>query len=1630
MFMKKIISILLVLCTFTSVGQTITEEIDKDLQYAFGAINDSSKGFNEDVIRRHAIQSGVHGVELYNYMKQRRQDFIKQKYALNPNLGTPPNPNSNTRPVGGGAQVMVAPCVNEGFENTTPGSYIGLSNAYAVQGWTLYGSNASSSSLNCASLGTPYTLGANEFNILSTPFNFNSTTGCSFIVGNSPLGGSNVAQLNTTATWNSSRNKMATTFPVTQANALFQFAFAGFWENGGHSCCDQPGLYLRVLNACSGNTVASCSSMTLAPNCGTLANVSFTNCGSGVMSNWQTRSIDLTPYIGGCVTIEVWTVDCNFGGHYGTTFFDAACGGQNISQGLSGLPGGPIPGSVSFCAGSGVAQISAPQGYNFYQWVGPNGLIPPPMGTMSSITIANPVQGTSYTVNLTSSGGCQLSSISTINTTTIMVAGVGSSTTCLNGSSGSATVQGAGSGSGYTYTWTNSSNSVVGSSSIAVNLPSGIYSVSISGLGNAMCGTASATVSVNSGTPVPQNILKPYCNGQAYLATGGGTNFQWFIGNTPISGSLGIGSGYTVTAPTSGAVYNLTYTSIYNCNEAISYTLMPSPPGNISVITNSTCTYNSIGGATINLNPAAGSPPGVNSYSIVNANNNTPAYSNSIFPTALTQYTMANLSAGTYSVVVFDGSCLYNTTFNINPHIYTWTLTPSMQLCQGQQVVVGVSFNSNVYGQYTYNWSPSALMFGNTFPTNILTATTAPNSQTLITYSVVVTPTIINCPQTKTMSVLVTNPMTPTFVPIPDICDNGSSYSIQVTPSGGTFNIPNGIIIPTSNTYTFGTNVITYSTLTNTCLASNTVTFQLNHFNNSNLTSSISPICVTNPTINLMTIVQNTTGSWSGINVNNGIFNPAYLSTGTYPLVYSTQSYPNTNVCPSSTTLNVSVTSTLIPSITPIAPFCTNASTFMINANPSGGTWGSNQAISSTGIVTPSNAIPQGTLVTYTVNVGPCINNGSTSISPSIYRPAALTGTINNQCFSNGQVNLMAIVQNTTGSWLGINVSNNQFSPNLQTGVYTLTYNTTSTPNTTLCPDSQTINVSVYNPPSPNIQYVAPVCNHDAAFQLSVTPNIGAWSQTSYLSTTGLFNPINASIGSNSVVYTIGNPTCSIQQSKIINVEAFVSSAITSSIQNLCNTSSPINLTPYTSALGSWSGLGISGSLFNPSTAGTGQIILTHLTSSSPSGLCPSSSTIAVNVYSLSSPSIKSITPICNTAPVIQLQVSPVGGLFGGLNNMAVSLSGVFNPALGVIGDNIINYSITSGPCVAYAQTTINIVNYKSADFNAQPKEYYCKGIDQPFDMNSLVQNLGGVWTGPGLLGHMFYPNLASVGNNVLTYQMQNWLCSDTKTILIKVASVVEPTISISNNVGCVPLLVLLNSNQNSGSGLWKFEDGKEDNSLITAHTYTAPGTYTVNFGYTSSEGCIAPTQTITQIKALEQPKPDFTMPKEVYISNPEVQTTNKTPNVGNYMYTWTISDSISWHPVDLVFIPTKIGKYKVSLQARSVNGCVASVSKTIEVKNDFNVYIPTAFTPNEDDLNDTFKPVFSNYGINVNFYRLEIYDRWGHLLFSTIDLLRGWDGKVRSELCKEGVYIYKLRFSTQDGDVVDKIGSVVLLRN
>jgi gliding motility-associated-like protein len=1687
---KTVLSLITIALTLTVTAQTKVGKKNNSLKESYiqqqgylsttgglalhSPYGDSLRGFDEKGLTQYYMGIGLGGSELIGHIENLKRKYIKEKFNLNtPVVPATPAPviTAQGKKKGGSSTINVAPCVNEGFEQNSPGAY---TSATAVTGWTV-----DSRSANSTCSFTDWAAGSSEFSLIATPLSNwpNSSSPITFIP-HSPLGGTVVAQLNDDINDNN-MTRIRQTFPVLSANALFQFAYAGYWQDGGsgHGCCDQPGINMKMFD-CNGNPLV-CASMSLFPGSGCQSTgTTFTLDGNvGSWTNWQVKSIDFTPYIGTCITVEFMTTDCSFGGHWGTTLLDVMCGGQNIGTNLPPAPGGNIGGPVSFCSGSNVAVINAPSGYALYQWISPltGTTIPASQGgTATALTINNPIPGLVYTVMVTTATGCLYTATLALAYSAVQVGGIGAAPSCPNGSSGSATVAGNGSGAGYTYTWTNASNSVIGTSSLVTGLAPGTYTVRIGGLGAAGCGTAISWVTVGAVPTQTQSIFRPYCSAPAYLPTSGGTNYQWYQGTTPITGSLGTLPNYTVTNPSNGAQYWVSYNTAQGCRDSIRFTLAQSSYGSMTVPTNSIkviCPGASNGTAAVVMVPASGAPVGFSTFSVSSTGTTAP-YSASLGPTSSSVFAFSGLSQGSYTVQTFDGSCRYSTNFVITPYVYNYTVTPgTATLCPGNSIPAAINFSSTqLPGTYSYTWTPTNWLVGGNgnVQQTLITPTGIPKGSVVTTvYTINVRPAVANCVVTKTIAITAVNPPTPTITPIQPLCNTSQPYQIIATPGGGTFintvsnptliGVSSGIINPAGATQAI--NHFTYAINVNTCIATQVDSFQVSTFYTSALTSTIAPKCVTDAPINLMNIVQQTSGTWTthpGQTVPAGaltgnVFNPSAFTgiTGsvTFTVDYKTYSMPNPNTCSSTTSQTIAITNTFVPYVIPIQPFCTNFAPISMSVTTpgaQGGTW-SGPNISANGVITPSTIVqPGNNTVTYSVQSGPCVNFVNSTFMVHKFNPATLTSGIPEQCAISGlPYNLMSIVQNTNGSWAGPGIvpGSKLFDPTQisATSVPQLTYMTVSTPPGGPCDDMSTINVSVLRPIAPTIAQVGPYCSKDAGVQLMVSPDEGAWTPSTFLSPNGIFTPSNAAIGNNVVEYVVGTPTCMANSTKVISVEAFVSSYISAQhLPNLCNNGAAINLMPYTAnTSGTWYGPGINGTNFNPTLAGKGDWILTYTTASIPSGLCPDQSTVAVSVFSLQTPNIAPAGPFCTANSPVQLTSDVQGGMFTGANTGAVNMQGLFIPASAVIGDNVVNYSVTSGPCVAYAQTTISVEQFVSADFHTIPP-VFCN-TNEPVNLNSYVVNPGGYWNGTGVNGNMFDPRLANPNNNnEITYYTYSTphktLCPDERKIRIEVVELPALSIVANKYVGCAPFEVFLNTpNVTTGDVEWVLGDKEErvTGEYVINHVYTTAGVYTVQMNY-NLKGCKTQVFLDKAITVNEKPVADFTIPEEVLISDPQIELVNtSTPLAGN-TYNWKVDGFADRNELHPAYTLPKIGRYVVTLTATDKEtGCFDEETKTIEVKNDFNIYIPTSFSPNFDGLNDKFKPVFSPYGLDTKSFEMEIFDRWGHSIYFTNDFTKGWDGSVgnKGEPLKEGVYIFKIRYKDLDGNSYSKMGHVTMLK-
>ena len=119
---------------------------------------------------------------------------------------------------------------------------------------------------------------------------------------------------------------------------------------------------------------------------------------------------------------------------------------------------------------------------------------------------------------------------------------------------------------------------------------------------------------------------------------------------------------------------------------------------------------------------------------------------------------------------------------------------------------------------------------------------------------------------------------------------------------------------------------------------------------------------------------------------------------------------------------------------------------------------------------------------------------------------------------------------------------------------------------------------------------------------------------------------------------------------------------------------------------------------------------------------------------------------------------------------------------------------------------------------------------------------------------------------------------------------------------------------------------------------------------------------------------------------------------------------------------------YTVQLIVTDSIGCKDSTQRDIRVITSIYLWVPNAFTPNmyQDNVNSVFRAK----GTGIDRFKMNIYNRWGTEVFSSLDINEGWDGNFRSgKLAPIGVYIYKISLIGTSGKEVDKVGSLTLYR-
>lgn len=186
---------------------------------------------------------------------------------------------------------------------------------------------------------------------------------------------------------------------------------------------------------------------------------------------------------------------------------------------------------------------------------------------------------------------------------------------------------------------------------------------------------------------------------------------------------------------------------------------------------------------------------------------------------------------------------------------------------------------------------------------------------------------------------------------------------------------------------------------------------------------------------------------------------------------------------------------------------------------------------------------------------------------------------------------------------------------------------------------------------------------------------------------------------------------------------------------------------------------------------------------------------------------------------------------------------------------------------------------------------------------------------------------------------------------------------------------------------------------------YSTSGTY--NEYYTAANGCDSIVQ--VQLTVLPEPHAQYTATPAVATVFDEYIQFNSESTYADSLF-WDFGDFGTFNTENPVLnFEQKPGRYSFCITVWSEEGCSNQNCFTFVVRDEFNVYIPNAFSPNEDGINDLF--FVEGTGIDPNDFQLQIFNRWGDLVFETHDITVKWNGESpgRDHYAQNEVFVYHL---------------------
>lgn len=1235
----------------------------------------------------------------------------------------------------------------------------------------------------------------------------------------------------------------------------------------------------------------------------------------------------------------------------------------------------PVPTVVAgapqtVCAGTAVTLAAT--GATTYSWNN---------GATQGVSFT-PATTTTYTVTGTTLG-CINTSTVTVTVNPIPAVNAGPDVSICTGGSTTLTVSGA-----TTYSWAPG-----GMTTAAITVaPVATTTYTVIGTSLGCTSTDAVTVTVLANAPINAGPDVAICVGvPTTLTATGGTTYTWNNG-------LGVGNGVAVT-PLSTTTYSVIGTNAAGClgTDAITVVVNPIP----TVVAGSPQTV--CAGTPVTLTAA-----GATTYSWNNGITQGLAFT----PTATTTYTVTGTSLG----------CT-----NTSTVLVTVNTIPTVVAGPPQTVCIGTAVTLTATGASAYTWN-NGITQGVSF---IPTATT--------TYTVIGT-SAAGCTNSNNVTVTV-NPL-PIVNAGPDqtVC-SGATVTLSGT-GASTYTWNNGVTNGTAFTPAVGS--ITY-TVTGTsaasCINTDQVVVNVNP-NPSPIINGPTNYCIGNPAL-LSTSIPFTSYNWStavttstaSVTIANNpitvtVTNSFGCSSISPAFIVNENSVITSNstqtICQGQSVLihGVSQSAAGIYSQTFTTANCDSVSNVNLVVNPLPVVNAGVDQIVCTPIATTLTATGA---ATYSWNNG--ISNGmpfTQTIGTTIY---TVTGTSAAGCVNTDQVTITVNPLPSVNAGLDQAICIGASAIISGSGASTYTWNNGVTNSVSFTPaltNTYTVTGTDANGCVNTDQVVVTVnplpivgAGPDQTICIGASVTLSGSGASTYTWNNGVTNGISFSpvaTATYTVTGTNGNGCVNTDQVLVtVNQLPIVNAGPD---QDVCQGTS-VSLSGSGASTYTWNNGAVNGVSF---TQVVGTITYTVIGTDINGCINTDQAAITVNP-----------TPVVNAGPdqIIcigtSVTLSGTGTATYSWNN-GVSQGVAFTPSVGTVIYTVTGTSVEG--CVTSDDVTVTV--------NPLPTVF--AGNDVVVCEGSTVTLTGSgaatySWNNGIANGIQFTPTLGTTNYIVTGTSAAGCVNSDQVDVTVNPI----PVVSFSPDVtsGCAPLTVnLTNTTPNSVDCLWTISNGTVITGCGTVPvTFTQGGCYDVTLTTTSNNGCVGIFTANNLICVENDPIASFSPSSNIVTTNnTEVIFTNE--SIGATSYYWTFGDatqaSTEINPTH-IYPDVESGNYLVTLIAYSPLGCTDTALAYINVVEELIFYVPNTFTPDVDNYNPVFQPVFTS-GFDPYDFTMLIFNRWGEIVFETHDATVGWNGTYGSngeiQMCQDGTYTWKIEFKTKLNDERKMVvGHVNLLR-